>query len=540
MSRNRETTVTRYRSGPAVRRRWRHALFTATATGLALSLITAPASAETAADSRPTIQQLPEHLEALRAAEATELYGSPEIRPMEDRATSLLTMGDSQISGEGVGNYDPDTHRDGNWCDRSYDQAVFRTGIDSDVQYNIACSGAASPHLIQSTGETQWDELNQGDNLAIKARNTNIKLIWITIGANDSDGIEFGPVATRCVTKRVLFMGPCWSEFTDDWAARVEVTQEGVENAITGIRSTMTDAGYTGSDYELVVMSYGSPVGPDVQDNPDFPGWYRGGCLMYLADAAFARNKAVPLFEMGVRQGAMNQDARYLNAGRLMDGHHACDDNTWVRGVYVELGELPSEHAFRQSLHPNYRGHGAFADCVTQMYANPDWQNATCVDPASTGSAVLYEGMFEFSDLKDPDTGLCVDAEGYDSRNGTMLMAYECHGGRNQGFFHDTTEQSIHIELSHDRCMDVAGDAVLGTPLTLWDCHGGANQDFVIDEVGVHPAEALDLCVGFDGPDSQAALVLTECGAGGLEFTSRDYENPVGYGYDDWIGSSVY
>ena len=57
-------------------------------------------------------------------------------------------MGDSEISGEGVGNYVPGTHQDGNWCDRSYDQAVFRTGIASDAQYNIACSGATPWNLI--------------------------------------------------------------------------------------------------------------------------------------------------------------------------------------------------------------------------------------------------------------------------------------------------------------------------------------------------------------------------------------------------------
>ncbi|GAA4915505.1 GDSL-like lipase/acylhydrolase family protein [Stackebrandtia albiflava] len=501
--------------------------------------LAAPASADPAT---PAVQDLPPALEEIRAAQAVELYGSPEIRPREERLSSLVTMGDSQISGEGVGNYEPDTHRDGNWCDRSYDQAVFRTGIASDVQYNIACSGAASPHLVQSTGATQWDELNQGDQLAIKARNTDIELIWITIGANDDGGIEFGPVATQCITDRVLFRGPCWSDYTDGWAARVEVTEDGVENAIDGIRQTMTDAGYLATDYQFVVMSYGSPASPDVEDNPDFPGWYRGGCLMYLADAAFARNKAVPLFEAGVREAALSKGVRYLDAGRLMDGHAVCDDNTWVRGLTVEVGVLPSEHAFRQSMHPNYRGHGAFAQCVTQFYANPSWQAGTCVDPASTGNAVVYEGLFEFRDIRDGTTGLCVDAEGYDSRNGTALQAYGCHGGRNQGFYQDQTQQSLHVELSHDRCVDVAdGDMSVGGRLVLWDCHGGTNQDFTVDSTGIHPVAAPSLCLGFESPAAGAALVLTDCGtAGSLRLTARDYADPVGYGHDDWIGASVY
>ncbi|MGH8791488.1 MAG: ricin-type beta-trefoil lectin domain protein, partial [Stackebrandtia sp.] len=501
----------------------------------------ATADPATEAD-RPDVVPLPDHLEDIRAAEAEELYGAPDVKPIEERDSALVTMGDSEISGEGVGNYDPNTHRDGNWCDRSYDQAVFRTGIESDRQYNIACSGASSPHLVEGSGEAQWDELNQGDHLAIKARNTRVKLVWIVIGANDEDGIEFGPTATECATNRVLFLGPCWPNHTEDWEARVEVSAQGVENSIDAIRQTMTDAGYLDADYEFVVMSYPTPGGPDVEDNPDFPGWYGGGCLLYLADAAFARNKAVPLFQAGVRQAALDRGVRYLDAGRLFDGHGVCEDNTWARGLYVEWGQLPSEHAFRQSFHPNYRGHGAFAECVTRFWDNPDWSTATCVDPASTGAAALYPGLFEFLDVVDVDSGLCVDADGYDSRNGTALQSYGCHGGRNQGFWHDPQQQSLHVELSHDRCAAVVGDVVAGAELELWDCDGGDAQKFTVDDAGVHPVGDAGLCLSFDGDGEEAPLTLAGCGDPGTRFAlaERDYDDPYGYGYDDWIGSRVY
>ncbi|MEU5155788.1 ricin-type beta-trefoil lectin domain protein [Glycomyces sp. NPDC021274] len=504
----------------------------------ALSLSTMASLAQAA--QRPDPVPLPDHLETLRAAEATELYGSPDIRPLEDRRTSLVSMGDSEISGEGVGNYEPGTHTDGNWCDRSLDQALFRTGIESDEQYNAACSGAASQHLVQSTGEQQWNELNQGDQLAIKARNTHVKLVWIVVGANDEGGIEFGPVATECATNRILFLGPCWDNHTDDWAARVEVSQDGVENAIDGVRQTLRDAGYLATDYDLVVMSYPSPGGPDVEDNPDFPGWYAGGCLLYLADAAFARNKAVPLFERGIREAALGKGVRYLDAQRLFDGHGVCEEEPWARGVYVEVGELPSEHAFRQSLHPNYLGHGAFAQCITEFYAHPEWETATCVDPASTDSAALYEGLLEFQDLK--AGGLCVDAEGYDSRNGTDLISWNCNGARNQGFWLDEARGSLHVELSHDRCVDVeSGRMRAGTPLVLWDCNGGLNQEFVATGTGIHPVGHSDLCLGFNGTGTGAALVLTQCAtAASTLLADRDYADPAGYGHDDWIGSSVY
>ncbi|THV34674.1 ricin-type beta-trefoil lectin domain protein [Glycomyces buryatensis] len=513
----------------------------ATAIPSILALSTMSFSAQAA--ERPDVVPLPDHLETIRAAEAVELYGSADILPLEDRKSSLISMGDSEISGEGVGNYDPATHTDGNWCDRSYDQALFRAGIESDVQYNVSCSGGASPHLVEGSGQQQWNELNQGDNLAIKARNTHVKLVWIVVGANDEGGIEFGPVATQCATQRILLQGPCWPDHTEDWEARVDVSRQGVETAIDAVRQTMTDAGYLAADYDMVVMSYPSPGGPDVEDNPDFPGWWEGGCLLYLADAAFARNKAVPLFEQGVREAALNQDVRYLDAQRLFDGHGVCEAEPWARGVYAEVGLLPSEHAFRQSLHPNYLGHGAFAQCITQFYEHPEWDTSTCVDPASSNSAELYEGLFEFQDLQHPDSGLCAGAEGYDSRNGTALVSSDCNGARNQGFWLDEGQGSLHVELSHDRCIDVEGGTMqAGTALVLWDCNGGLNQEFVVTDTGIHPAGHSDLCIGFDGAGTEVPAKLTECGtaASGFGLVDRDYADPAGYGYDDWIGSSVY
>ena len=236
---------------------------------LVLPMLAGPATPATAAD-RPAVQPLPANLEAIRAAEATALYGSPAIRPIEQRRTALITMGDSEISGEGVGNYVPGTHQDGNWCDRSYDQAVFRTGIPSDAQYNIACSGATPWNLIAG-GPTQHNELNQGDYLGIKARNTHVKLIWVVVGANGDGTIQFGPVATDCAIRRVFFQGACYPTYTDQWTIRTDGSRRAVEDALTDIRQTMTNAGYLRSDYELVLMSYPEPGQPGRRGQPELP-----------------------------------------------------------------------------------------------------------------------------------------------------------------------------------------------------------------------------------------------------------------------------
>ncbi|MEV0392874.1 ricin-type beta-trefoil lectin domain protein [Polymorphospora rubra] len=533
---------TRTPGGRTARASRRRSLTAATlVAGLVLPLLAGVATPAGAAD-RPPVQPLPANLEAIRAAEATDLYGSPAIRPFDERRTALITMGDSEISGEGVGNYVPGTHQDGNWCDRSYDQAVFRTGIASDVQFNVACSGATPWNLIPG-GPTQWNELNQGDNLAIKARNTRIKLIWVVAGANGEGTIQFGPVATDCAISRVFFQGNCYPDYTDQWTIRTDGSRAAVEEALNSIRDTMTRAGYLRTDYELVLQSYPGPVSPDVEDNPNFPGWYSGGCLFYLSDTAFARNKAVPLFEAALRQAATNTGTRYLDASRLFHGHEVCTDDTSARGLFIEVG-IWNEHAARQSFHPNYRGHGMFAECMTAFYRSGQ-ERATCVDPASTGHGVLYPGLFEFKQLRNAGTGNCVDGKGYDSRNGTPQQPYTCHGGRNQGFWYDPTHRSLHSELSHDRCLDVSGGTLAaGRAVDIHDCHGGANQKFVFAGNQIRPAGDSNLCLAFDNPIiGSARLRLATCGGNARQqwsFESRSFANPVGYGHDDFIGSRVY
>jgi Ricin-type beta-trefoil lectin domain/GDSL-like Lipase/Acylhydrolase family len=496
------------------------------------------------AASRPPIQPLSAQLEAIRQNEAIALYGAAAILPIEARKSALITMGDSEISGEGVGNYIPGTHQNGNWCDRSFDQAVFRTGIASDVQYNVACSGAQPIHLVEGSGQFQWNELNQGDALAIKARNTHVKLIWIVAGANGEGTIQFGPVASDCALKRVLFAGACWPTYTDQWAVRTDGSRQQVEQALASVKQTMTRAGYLPSDYELVLQSYPGPASPDVEDNPNFPGWYAGGCVLYLADMAFARNKAVPMFESALRAAAQNQGVRYLDASRLFHGHEVCTDNTSVRGLFIEVG-VWDENAARQSFHPNYRGHGMFAQCMTAFY-NSGLPSATCIDPASTGEGTLVGGLLQFKQLRNLATGGCVDGKGYNSRNSTMQQNHACHGGRNQGFWYDAQQQSLHSELSHDRCLDVRGGSIAsGTEVTVYNCHGGVNQNWVFVGNQVKPAANTALCLAFDSPlfGGVPRLRLQSCSSSTRQqwsFENRTATNPVGYGHDDFIGSRVY
>ncbi|MBT2489177.1 ricin-type beta-trefoil lectin domain protein [Streptomyces sp. ISL-96] len=456
----------------------------------------------TAADSTTTASTtastpLPAELEAIRAAEATKLYGDPAERPMDQRKSGLISLGDSEISGEGVGTYEPGTNGPDNWCHRSPDAAIHRTGIPADVTYNVSCSGAYTGNIRIGGNKQYADELVQSDSLAVKARNTRIKMVLLVAGANDD--LQFGPVMTDCVTRWLTIQGPCEPKYAPGWQGRVDALVPKVEQTVRDLRTVMRGAGYADGDYKMVVMGYPSPIGPDFKDNPNFPGKIPGGCVGYDSDAAWGRNTAVPVFERGMRTAAANTGSVYLDNSRLFHGHEVCMEDPWARGLYIDLSKpgTPDENSVRQSFHPNIRGHAAFASCLTQVY-NSSLREASCADPASTGKPVLFAGAWDdaYKPLKNAGTGTCADVPGSTTLNGTAVGGWDCHGGRNQGWWYDTAQKSLRTALSHDRCLDVPGAKYqAGAGLILWNCSGAANQQFVRDGSTIRPAAATGLCV---------------------------------------------
>ncbi|MEV4430786.1 ricin-type beta-trefoil lectin domain protein [Streptomyces sp. NPDC049602] len=448
---------------------------------------------------------LPAELEQIRATEATALYGSPEERPMAERKTGLVTIGDSEISGEGAGAYWPGTDGPTNWCHRSQDAAIYRTGIPADVSTNIACSGAATYHVKIGGVKQYADQLVQSDHLAIKARNTRIKMVVVVLGANDD--VQFGPVMTDCVERWVFSKGTCEPTYAPGWQARVDGMVPKVAATVTDLRKVMRDAGYADDAYKLALMSYPSPISPDMQDNPNFPGKLPGGCLGYDSDAAWGRNTAVPVFERGIRKAAQLSGASYLDASRLFHGHEVCMESTWARGFFYSGAFPPDENSVRQSYHPNAAGHGAFAACFTQFYAS-GLREASCADPASTNAPKLYAGAWDdmFKPIRNEATGQCLDTVGGSSRNYTAVVGWDCHGGRNQTWWYDPEQGSIHVGLSHDRCLD-SRDIAAPTAAILWNCHGGTNQKWTRPTDGtIRPATANGLCLTQPAANKAAAL----------------------------------
>ncbi|UNZ18288.1 ricin-type beta-trefoil lectin domain protein [Streptomyces sp. 891-h] len=467
---------------------------------------------------------LPAELEKIRAEEARKLYGSPDERPMADRKTSLISLGDSEISGEGVGTYEPGTDGPDNWCHRSPDAAVHRTGIAADVTYNVACSGASTENVRIGGAKQYADELVQSDSLAIKARNTRLKQIILVVGANDD--LQFGPVITDCVTRYLTFQGPCESKYDPGWQARVDGLTPKVERTVGDLRTVMRNAGYADDAYQLVLMAYPSPIGPDIKDNPKYPGKLAGGCVGYTSDAGWGRNSAVPKFERGIRAAAERTGASYLDASRLFHGHEVCMETTWARGLYVDLTNPfpPDSNSVRQSFHPNKRGHGAFASCFTQMYeaGKQGVREASCADPVGTGQPKLYQLAWDdvFKPLRNEGTGSCLDADGAASAVGTDVRGWACGGAdkRNQLWWYDAAGKALYAGQTHDRCVQSEGGVEDGAELELGNCSGAGAQQFVRNGATLRPASDSGLCVTL--PSAEARAELARCdGSAAQRFT---------------------
>lgn len=482
------------------------------------SLAMAPGAAADGRATEPAAESAPlsPELEKVRADEARKLYGDPAQRPVEERKTSIISLGDSEISGEGVGTYEPGTDGPDNWCHRSPDSAVHRTGIVVDETYNVACSGAYSEN-IRIGGSPQYDdELVQSDSLAVKARNTRLKQVTLVVGANDD--LQFGPVMTDCVTRWLLSQGECQEKYRPGWQQRVDGLVPKVEQTVQDLKTVMRDAGYADGDYQLVVMGYPSPIGPDIKDNPDFPGKLIGGCTGYTSDSAWGRNEAVPAFEKGTRAAAERSGASYLDASRLFQGHEVCMEDPWVRGLFVELSNPvpPDENSVRQSFHPNMRGHGAFADCLTQMYeAGQDGtREASCADPSGKGVPKLYEVAWDdvFRPLRNSGTGTCLQPADGSTGNGTETVGRDCSDTeRGQEWWYDEESRTLHSGLTQDRCLDVPeGNSEPGTGLVLWNCSGENNQQFTRGDDGtLRPVAAPQSCLTL--PGAREAVRLEKC-----------------------------
>jgi lysophospholipase L1-like esterase len=287
------------------------------------------------------------------------------------RSTAIVAMGDSEISGEGAGNYQAGTNGPNDYCHRSLNAWIMKVAIPVSYHINLACSGADAANLTIG-GPGQYGEASQADQLARVAKTYAVKDIFVTVGANDDP--NFSGTAEDCVFAYVFQTGDgCAQIDGPTWSSRVAAMEPKVENAIGNIATVMANDHYKSGSYRLYVVSYADPVADPPLRYSDSNYWGKvfAGCPLYDSDSQWGHDTATPVLDSGEQSVATAENTRFIDMVTGFDGHELCQSGIsssqqWVNGLVYDPNSTDwwNEHAVQQSFHPNAAGHSEIADCV--------------------------------------------------------------------------------------------------------------------------------------------------------------------------------
>jgi lysophospholipase L1-like esterase len=333
--------------------------------------------------------------------------------PAAARPTAVVAIGDSFISGEGgrwLGNgsealgtrsgtdraafdcgalgceYDPARvygASEADDCHRSDVAPILSAPIAVDERVNLACSGAKAQDLWPAAegGTSHFGESAEADQLAAVARRDEVRMIVVTVGAND---VGFGELVVECALDWARSPedepSTCHGDAEETIRTAMPAATRGVTAALHGVRRTMRAAGYERSDYRLVAMGYASPFPEGRWFRYPEEGWTRlseGGCPVWNADADWAADQATVDLDAMLREAATSTGAEYLDLSGAFDGHQLCDRRSrrvgpagpsplsaeWFRRLSFSQGST------RESLHPNAYGQRVMGACLGLLFA---------------------------------------------------------------------------------------------------------------------------------------------------------------------------
>lgn len=293
------------------------------------------------------------------------------------KPAAIVALGDSSASGEGAGGYVAGTRGErGNWCHRSPNAYVQRTGLPGRA-INLACSGARSTDVgFGAAGH--YTERSQALRLTEVAKANRVTTVLVQLGANDEPA--FGSTMVSCVA---VFLSPgrpsCSSTLAKQWPGRLASMAPRLERALGDVRTAMRRAGYTDRDYQLVLLSYPSPVTETMTRTHGLTG-----CPYRAEDARWGRTEGVPQLNTALRKVADRAGARFLDLSRAAEGHEACGraGAEWMRRLtvnpraFVDGGVTAAGHLAQESFHLNAVGHRQIGGCIGPFVRGDDRQAA--------------------------------------------------------------------------------------------------------------------------------------------------------------------
>jgi hypothetical protein len=361
---------------------------------------------------------------------------------------NVVAVGDSYISGEAgrwAGNAGSESYVDALGSTAYYDNAtnsgetiggchrsksnesVIGGGV---VGKNLACSGAktaTSPYASGSDFKPGLDFYDdgaghQGQAKALQsyAATHNVKLVVISIGGND---YNFAGIVQQCV-QDFLLSPSWWPDYCKDDSivtsqmnsTNIANKTTAIKNAILRIATAMTNAGYSSSQYTLLVQTYPSPIPNGSGFRYSQSGYTRqntGGCGFWNADADYANGTLLPTIDNSVLNAAAATglpNVKTMELRSAFNGRRLCENTVsrvdssgyskwnvpgaldhieWFQGIRTVTTAL-SNYYVQESLHPNYLAQLALRNCVRQAYNGGSPQGGTC-RLSATGTNALGE-----------------------------------------------------------------------------------------------------------------------------------------------------
>ncbi len=291
-----------------------------------------------------------------------------------------------------------------NGCDRSDVATVKSAGIAVNEKINIACSGAQTVNIWRASqgGQVFKGEAPQADQLATIAAQKNVKLIVLTITAND---VGFSDHVIDCTvawtTSSASNPTYCHPQEQAEIEAAMPAAQNGLRKSIDEIRAVMTGAGYSSAQYRLVIAGYSSPIPRGADNRYPESGWSRldtGGCPFWNADSDWAKNVATPYIVDSMRTVAAEKGVQFLDVRDALNNHEVCHRSSsqvnsgspssavheWVR--WLNSGCCAGDA--QESLHPNAFGQRAIGKCLELVYARLTG-NWTCRNTPGSGYTAM-------------------------------------------------------------------------------------------------------------------------------------------------------
>lgn len=357
----------------------------------------------------------------------------------------IVSIGDSYISGEagrwagnsnsssssvdagGPGAYfdNGGTSETINGCHRSSAAEIhIGTANDGSVvnSVNLACSGARTTTTVNSDGSYKpgLDFYNssgrKGQALLLQefASTHNVRMVVVSIGGND---FGFADIVQRCVTNFLtsssLFPNYCYddsavaSRFTK---SNVTTQTNAIKAALDRVKLAMANAGYSSSQFTLVVQTYPSPLPNGSGFRYSQSGFTRqstGGCGFWNRDADWANATALTQINGAVTNAAnavnTSRNVVVMNLSSAFNGRRLCETGvdllektglgSWAAATAANVTEwiaqirtlstLTGPYSVQESLHPNWWGQKATRNCVRQAWNNGSPRGGTCARSGS-------------------------------------------------------------------------------------------------------------------------------------------------------------